>query len=159
LRLALEFSDPYFVDSILHLLRRADHQLISRLSLRRINRVGRQFQHTGSLRLYRRNAKSREMFDDVNYLMILIHINQIKRKQHAHRMDAAGRYDPETFVDLQPEPPNQTLQTRKSRVSRGNTQAEETFACLVIYAVRPFIHVSLCTRARLTIPKGRQLID
>jgi hypothetical protein len=46
------------------------------------------------------------MLNDMNDLMVLIHINQIKRKQNAHGVDPAGRHDPKALIDLQPESSN-----------------------------------------------------
>src|SRR6266702_4818224 len=48
---------PTLPQPMLHLLGDADHELIARLSLRRIDGVGRQLQHTFGLRFQGRNSK------------------------------------------------------------------------------------------------------
>ena len=138
--LSLEFGHTPLAESTLHLLSRADQQLVSWLSLRCIDGVRRQFQHTCGLRLQGRNTESREMLDDVDYLLVIIHIDQIQREQHAHGMNSAGRHDPESLINPQLEFSNQPFQARERRIGRGDTQTEETFAGLVVYAVCPSIH-------------------
>jgi hypothetical protein len=63
-------------------------------------------------------------------------------------MNSDGGYDPEPFVDSQLEPPDQSFQTRKGRISRRNAEAEETFTSLVIYAIGPNFHFIFSTLGR-----------
>ena len=127
--------------SLFYLVSRADDQLISWLRLRRINRMGGQFQHARSMDFERPNAKSREVLGHTNDAIILIQINQIQRKQHAPGMNSARRDHPESFVGPHVEPSNQPFQALENSIRRGDAQTEEAFSCLVVYAVGRCFHV------------------
>jgi len=83
------------------------------------------------------------MLDQVNHLMTVIQVDQIKRKKHSECMNSAGRNDPKPFINSQFEPSDQSLQTREGRISRCDTEAEKAFAGLVIYAIGAGIHSRL----------------
>src|SRR5260370_17643820 len=78
--LIVGLSTVSLVESICDLLNRADQQLISRLSLGRIDGVGRQLQYAACLTSQVRDSKSAEILDKVNHLIALIEVDQIKRK-------------------------------------------------------------------------------
>lgn len=57
-------------------------------------------------------------------------------------MDPAGGHHPDPLVGSELEPSDEPPEARKNRVSRFNIQAEETFARLVVYAIRSSLHSS-----------------
>src|SRR5260370_40107524 len=65
-RLNAAMHRPTLPQPMLHLLGDADHELISRLGLRRIDGVGRQLQHTFGLRFKGCDSKCRKIVDEMN---------------------------------------------------------------------------------------------
>jgi hypothetical protein len=70
---------------------------------------------------------------------------------------ARGKY-PEAFVHPQSDFSDQTFQTRNCRVCGQNAKAKETLACLVVYAISSFLHLSVGSMAiELNLPTSGQI--
>jgi hypothetical protein len=140
--LAFKACDGTPAEPAFDLFDRADDQLITWLGLRRIDRMGRQLKYACCLNPQRRNPESGEMLDNVDDAMVLVQVDQIKGKENAQCMNSLRRYYPQSFVKFELQSSDQPLESRKDSVCRGDPQAKEAFASLVIYAVRSSIHWS-----------------
>src|ERR1700677_576270 len=137
---------------MLHLFRNADHQLISRLRLRKIDGVGRQLQPAFCLCFQGPDTKRRKIFDEVNDPVVLVKVNQVERKKQSQCMNPPRRNDPYALIGPELQPSNQSPQAREDRVRSPDIQAEETFPRLVVHAIRPSFHSDplALTSVRLT---------
>src|ERR1019366_2060394 len=88
------------------------------------------------------DPKRGKMLNQVNDPMMLVKIDQIERNEHPQRMNSAGRHDPDALVGLEVDLADQSSQASEGRIRRSDPQAEEAFACLVVYAVLPSFHIS-----------------
>src|SRR6266496_6716340 len=78
----------------------------------------------------------------MNDSIVLVEIDQIERKKQSQCMDPPGRHDPYALIGPELQPSNQPSEARKDRIRSRDIQAEEAFARLVVYAVRPSFHSS-----------------
>jgi len=81
------------------------------------------------------------MLDHIDYLVFLVQVNQIQRKEYPKRMNSARRKYPESFIDPEPDLSNEAFQARECRVGRKDTEAEKALARLVIYAIGLSFHL------------------
>jgi hypothetical protein len=100
-----------------------------------------QLQYTCSLRLQWRDSKCGKVFDEVNDAKVIIEINQVDRKQHAQRMNTAGRDHPDAFIKSEPESSDQSFESSEGRIGRRDTQAQKALAGVVVCAICPSFQV------------------
>jgi len=130
-----------FVEAPSHFFDGADDQLVPWLGLRGIDGMDRKLEDAGSLGLYGRDAESGEMFDDVDDIVLFVHIDEIQREENAEGMNSTRGQDPEPFVDSKPELTDQAFETREGVIGGKNAEAQEAFPSLVVHAIGSFLHL------------------
>jgi hypothetical protein len=63
------------------------------------------------------------MFNYVDDLVFVVHVDEIKRKEYAKRMNPARREYPQTLIDPQPDLSDQTFEAREYGVGGKNAEA------------------------------------
>ena len=84
-----------------HLLGYTQHQLVTDLRLRRVNRVRRQYQKAWRRRICRGPKNRRIGLHGLNHAAVLIQINQIERRIGVRRRESMERNHPKPLARLQ----------------------------------------------------------
>jgi hypothetical protein len=74
--------------------------------------------------------------------MVLIEIDQVQGKEQSQGMDSSGGDNPDAFVGPEPQPSDESFETREDCVSRSDVQAEKALPGLVVNAIGPSFHFS-----------------
>ena len=133
--MSVELAESGAVEAAHHVLGSADEELVAGQGLRGIDGVDGKFEHAGGVRIDGRDAETREVFDDLEDAVVVVKIEEVEREQDPDGVDAAGGHNPETFVETEAQPADEAAKACEGGVGRGDAQAEEAFARLVIYAV------------------------
>lgn len=89
------------------------------------------------------DAEPGEVFDGMDDLLAFIQIDEVEREEHAESVNALRGNDPEAFIELESEFPDQALEAREHGVRRSDAQTEEALAGLIVDAVGLFLHGGL----------------
>jgi hypothetical protein len=128
------------IEALFHFLSDTDDELIARLGMRGVDRVGGQFQDAFGLRLDRSNAERPKVLDQMDDPIIFVEINDVDREKEPERMDAPRGHNPDSLVGPETEPADEAAKARKYGIRSLDIEAKEAFTRRVIYAVGSPLH-------------------